>query len=149
VGKEQSGRRQYLYISIACLMIMIAACSPAFFHSAPPDAENCNHLDLVKGFISQGDFEGAMRASQSVLSRSPKSPPGDEALFTMGLVYTHYANPKKDYKKALGFFQRVEREFPHSPLVEEARIWVSVLRAFEKAKQVDIEIEEKKKELGK
>ncbi len=44
---------------------------------------------------------------------------------------------------------RVEREFPHSPLIEEARIWVSVLQAFEKAKQVDIEIEEKKKEMGK
>jgi hypothetical protein len=44
---------------------------------------------------------------------------------------------------------RVEKDFPRSPLVEEAKIWVSVLHAFEKAKQVDIEIEEKKKELGK
>jgi hypothetical protein len=33
--------------------------------------------------------------------------------------------------------------------VEEAKIWVSVLLAFEKAKQVDIEIEKKKKELEK
>jgi len=104
-------------------MVIIASCSPGTFQPATPDLVDCNHLDLVKGFINRGDFEGAMKASQFVLSRSPKSPPGDEALFTMGLIYTHYANPKKDYKKALGFFQRVEREFPHSPLVEEARIW--------------------------
>ncbi len=149
MGTKQSGRRQHLYISIACLMAIIAACSPAIFHPAQPEAENCNHLDLVKGFISHGDFDGATKASQAVLSRSPKMPPGDEALFTMGLIYAHYANPKKDYKKALGYFVRVEREFPHSPLIEEARIWVSVLQAFEKAKQVDIEIEEKKKEMGK
>ncbi len=149
MGTEQSGRRKHLYISIACLTVLIAACSPAIFHPAPPVAEGCNHLDQVKGFISRGDFEGAMKASQSVLSGSPKSPPGDEALFAMGLISTHYANPKKDYKKALGYFMRVEREFPHSLLVEEARIWVSVLQAFEKAKQVDIEIEEKKKEMGK
>lgn len=149
MGTKQSGRRQHLYISIACLMVIVAACSPAIFHPASPDAENCNHLDLVKGIISHGDFDGAIKASQSVLARSPKMPPGDEALFAIGLIHTHYANPKKDYKKALGYFMRVEREFPNSPLVEEAKIWVSVLQAFEKAKQVDIEIEEKKKELGK
>jgi len=44
---------------------------------------------------------------------------------------------------------RLEREFPRSPLVEEAKIWVGVLQAFEKAKQVDLEIEEMKKGLGK
>jgi hypothetical protein len=105
-------------------------------------------LGGVSGFIDRGDFEGAMRESQDNLARSPQTP-GDEALMNMGLISAHYANPKRDYKKALGYFMRIEKEFPRSPLVEEAKIWVSVLRAFEKAKQVDIEIEEKKKELGK
>jgi hypothetical protein len=44
---------------------------------------------------------------------------------------------------------RVDKEFPGSPFVEEAKIWVSVLQVFEKSKQVDLDIEEKKKELGK
>jgi hypothetical protein len=44
---------------------------------------------------------------------------------------------------------RVDKEFPQSPLAEEAKIWTSVLQDFEKVKQVDIEIEEKKQGLGK
>jgi hypothetical protein len=67
----------------------------------------------------------------------------------LGLISAHYANPKRDYKKSLIFFQRIEKEFPESPLVEEAKIWISVLQAFEKAKQVDLEIEQKKKGLAK
>jgi outer membrane protein assembly factor BamD (BamD/ComL family) len=130
-------------------VIFATGCIASFQQTAAPDSEECDHLELVRDFIGKGDFEGALKASQRLLSRSPKSPPGDQALLDLGLINAHYANPKKDYKKALGYFLRVEREFPRSPLVEEARIWVSVLRAFEKAKQVDIEIEERKKEMGK
>jgi outer membrane protein assembly factor BamD (BamD/ComL family) len=126
---------------------MVAACAP--FKQMFVEREECGHLKRVDSFISRGDFESAMKESQDILARSPKTPPGDEALMNMGLISAHYANPKRDYKKALGYFMRVEKDFPRSPLVEEAKIWVSVLHAFEKAKQVDIEIEEKKKELGK
>jgi hypothetical protein len=37
--------------------------------------------------------------------------------------------------------------FPQSELADQARVWVNVLQTIEKTKQVDIEIEEKKKEL--
>jgi hypothetical protein len=39
--------------------------------------------------------------------------------------------------------------YPKSPLVQQAKIWVGVLQVIEKSKQVDIEIEEMKKELSK
>jgi outer membrane protein assembly factor BamD (BamD/ComL family) len=108
-----------------------------------------SHLENVSGFIGRGDFESAFRESQAILARSPKTAPGDEALMTMGLLAVHYANPKKDYKKAMGYFKRMEQDFPQSPLVAEARIWAGVLRDFEKAKQVDLEIEHMKKGMGK
>ena len=148
MGTKRSGKRQHLYLSVACLMLFIStACVP--FKQLPTVREECAHLGSISGFIGRGDFEGAMRESQDILTRSPKTPPGDEALMNMGLINAHYANPKRDYKKAMGYFIRIEKEFPQSPLVEEAKIWVSVLLAFEKAQQVDIEIEKKKKELGK
>ncbi len=165
MGGKRNRKRQHLYLSVACLMlIIIAACvpckrvlpdpvtpEPATRQSAAPAPRpaKCDHLENVVGFISRGDFEGAMKVNHDVLADSPKTAPGDEALMNLGLISAHYANPKKDYRKAMSFFMRIEREFPQSPLVEEARIWVSVLQAFEKAKQVDIEIEEKKKVLGK
>ncbi len=79
----------------------------------------------------------------------PKTPPGDEALFNVGLIYAHSENPRKDYKKSIDYFQRLVKDFPRSPFIEEAKMWIGVLEDIEKAVKVDIEIEEKKKELSK
>jgi len=160
MGRKRSGKRQHFYFSIAGLMLsLVFACAPVRVQAPEcperpecPECQECpqhGHLKLVESLISRGNFEGAMKESQAILALSPKSPPGDEALMDLGLISAHYANPKKDYKKALSYFIRVEREFPRSPLLEEVKIWVGVLQAFEKAKQVDLEIEEMKKGLGK
>ncbi len=117
----------------------------------------------VQNLLAQGDYEGALRENQRVLSRSGNKPPGDKALFNIGLIYAHAGNPKKDYAKALGSFRRIIKDYPKSPWVEEAKIWVGMLQeneklnrgieeltlVIEKSKQVDIEIEEKKREKTK
>jgi hypothetical protein len=157
MGGKRSGKRQHLYLTVACLIVAIAVgCAPVRIQAPAcpacpecPACPQCGHLTRVEGLLSRGNFEGAMKESQDLLANSPKTPPGDEALMAMGLISAHYANPKKDYRKALGFFMRLEKVFPRSPLAEEAKIWVGVLQAFEKTKQVDLEIEEMKKGLGK
>ena len=111
--------------------------------------EGCLHLQRVWLLTRQGDFDGAQRENQKVLAVSPKSSPGDAALFSMGLILADHANPKRDYKKALNFFMRLKKEFPGSPFVEEAKIWIGVLETVEKALQIDIKIDEKTKELRK
>jgi hypothetical protein len=148
VGTKRKRKRQYLYLSVAGLIFcIISACAPVKQLFVQRGA--CSYLQRVDGYLSRGDFEKAMKESQDVLLLSPSSPPGDAALMAMGLINVHYANPKRDYNKALGYFMRIEKEFPGSSLAEEARIWTGVLQSFEKAKQVDIEIEGKKKELEK
>jgi len=166
MGTRRSRERQHVYLSIAGLiLLMLAACAADKRMPQGPEVQPCAvtevkqpsvlpprefvHLERVRYLIARGDFESAVKQSQEMLSRTPNTPPGDEALMDLGLISTHYANPKKDYKKAMTYFMRVEKEFPNSPLVEESKIWVSVLRAFEKAKQVDLEIEQKKQGLGK
>ena len=67
----------------------------------------------------------------------------------MGLIYAHYDNPNKDYKKSLAYFKELLNKFPKSKLYGQAKIWINLLDTMEKAKQVDIEIEEKRKELIK
>jgi hypothetical protein len=114
-----------------------------------PGADPYAHLRRIEPLMAQHDFEGALREGQEVLELAPRDAPGDEALFDMALVYAHFANPKKDYRKSIGLFSRVVKEFPGSPRVEEAKIWVGVLEAIEKAKQVDADIEERKKGLVK
>ena len=108
-----------------------------------------DHLLRSQRLIAKGDFEGALEENQKVLSSYVNRPPGDEALFNMGLIYAHYGNPNKDYKKSILFFNKLLEGYPKSPLIEQAKIWIGVLQVIEKSKQVDIEIEEMKKELSR
>lgn len=71
----------------------------------------------------------------------------------MGLIYADRENPKKDHEKSLLFFNKIIRDYPQSPLVQEAKIWIRVLReneklkeVIEKYKEVDIAVEEKQRE---
>jgi tetratricopeptide (TPR) repeat protein len=120
---------------------------------------------LLRGqkLLAQGNYEGALRENQKSLSLSGQNPPGDEALFNMGLIYAHPGNSKKEYGKSLFFFKRLMKDYPQSSWVEPAKAWTRMLQeieklnqtvqqlnqVIEKSKQVDIEIEEKKREKTK
>jgi tetratricopeptide (TPR) repeat protein len=113
-------------------------------------------LFRAQRLLAQGDFEGSLIENQKVLSSAGHKPPEDEALFNLGLIYAHSANPKRDYSKSLDFFRKLLKDYPKSPLVEQAKIWIAVLQeneklnqVIEKSKQVDLEIEEKKREIAK
>ncbi len=90
-----------------------------------------------------------MRVYQDALARPGTERKTGELLFELGLLYAHNKNPKKDYRKAQGYFTRLVREYPRSVLVEEAKIWIDVLDTMEKSKRVDMKIEEMKKVLTK
>lgn len=146
MGRKRSGARKHLYLCVAGLIFLVlGACVPVRIITA--EQESRTHLRSVQNLMRQGDFAAALRENQRVLSVSAKKPPGDAALFAMGLIHIHYGNPKKDYRKALSYFSQLQKDFPRSPLTEEAKVWVGVLEAMEKTMQIDIEIEEKKKEL--
>ncbi len=106
-----------------------------------------DHLAAARKLLGQGDYEGSFRESQKALALAGRKPPGDEAFFHMGLIYAHYRNPRRDYGKSADFFGKLLKDYPQSSLAEQARIWIGVLHVIEKSKQVDIEIEEMKKEL--
>ncbi len=72
----------------------------------------------------------------------------DLVLFDLGLLLSHYANPRRDYGRSLLYFRRLVREYPSSPLAEEAKIWIELLETLERTKRVDIELEERKKALA-
>jgi tetratricopeptide (TPR) repeat protein len=104
------------------------------------------HLQLAQQLLGKGDYEASFKESQRALALAKENVPADAAVFHMGLVYAHPNNPKKDNKRAIGFFNRVIKSYPDSAWVEQAKIWVGVLDGVEKLKQVDIEIEEKKRD---
>ena len=105
------------------------------------------YLHQGRELLAIGKFKQAIQKNQRVLSLSEKAPHKDQALFNIGLIYAHYDNPEKDYKKSLIHFERLIQEYPQSPLIEQARIWLDIFNVIEREKQVDIEIEKRKKEL--
>jgi hypothetical protein len=142
MGRKQARTGKYIYLYVASLTLLFL-----FVFGCAPLRDRGDHLLRSQRLIAKGDFEGALAADQKVLSVYGNRPPGDEALFSMGLIYAHYGNPHKDYKKASSFFGRLTTEFPQSSLYEEAKIWTGVLQVIEKSKQVDIEIEKMKQEV--
>jgi len=94
VGRKRTRAGQYLYCCAACLIItMLTACTPLRTMLAEREAHS--HLRTMRLLASQGDFESVMRENRLLLERSPLAPPGDAALFSMGLAYADPANPSK------------------------------------------------------
>lgn len=148
MGRKYNWQRQCFYICSACLISLL-------FFGCITLKENSNRL-IAEGYLlnsqkllAAGDYKGALEENFKVLSVNGKDIPGDEALFNIGLIYAHYGNPGKDYKKSLAYFEQLIREYPQSPLLEQAKIMTGILNVIEKAKQVDLEIEKKKKELAR
>jgi len=142
MGRKQARTGKYIYLYVASLTLLFL-----FVLGCATLRDREDHLLRSQRLIAKGDFKGALEANQKVLSVYGNRPPGDEALFSMGLIYAHSANPDKDFKKALSIFGKLIKEFPQSSLHEEAKIWTGVLQVIEKSKQVDIEIEKMKQEV--
>ena len=109
----------------------------------------CVRLLNVREQIDRGDFDGAVREYQDALARPGTEHRTSALLFELGLLHAHNDNPKKNYRKSLGCFTRLVREYPRSALAEEAKIWIDVLDSMEKSKRVDLQIEEMKKVMTK
>ncbi len=144
-------------------MIFISLAGCATPKEMEAKGETREYFTTAQKLLDQGDYEGALRENEKVLSLYDNIPPGDEALFNIGLIYAHYGYPKRDYKKSLDLFKRLVEMFPQSPLAGQAKLWIGILqenqrlnreieelnKTIKKSKQVDIEIEDKKKELSK
>lgn len=122
--------------------------------------------------FSQGQYEAAYNENQRILQESRGAP--DVALFNLGMISAHSANPKKNYPRALSSFRTLIKNYPQSPMAEPAKAWIQVLEEYqkvaeekrtltrereslvqekdklkytiEKSRQVDVEIEKRRRE---
>ncbi|RJQ18915.1 MAG: hypothetical protein C4560_06790 [Nitrospiraceae bacterium] len=134
MGREHVGKRQYFQLCSAGLIFFIFfGCATLGKINDRQAAEE--HLKRGSQLLAEGDYQGALRENHRAFSLSPKAPPGDNSLFNMGLIYAHYGNPDKDYKKALGYFEQLIREQPRSPMLENAKIWVGVINDINNSKK--------------
>lgn len=146
MGREHSGAGQYIYLCIAGL-IFFTFLGCATLQEMDKRRSAQGKLELSQELLAQGDFGGALRANQEVLSTVGKSTPADKALFNMGLIYAHYDNPDKNYAQSKIMFDTLIREYPQSPLVEQAKMWKDTLDCVEREKEDSVKLEKKIEEL--
>jgi TolA-binding protein len=109
-------------------------------------------VDLLarnKKLWAQNDFDRALEENQAVVAKYGHKPPADEALYALGFIYAQPNYSKKDYNKAIFYFKRLLKEIPQSLRAEEARAWVQIMELWERSKQIDLEIENKRNQLRK
>jgi tetratricopeptide (TPR) repeat protein len=134
MGRKRTGPWKYVYLCLAGL-IYLSLTGCVAFQEVKVREEVRDHLERGQRLLAQGDFQGAQASLEQVLSLSPQRPPEDEALLGLGLVYAHFGNAKKDYKKAADYFNRLMTSYPKSPLGMEAKIWANLLQENESLKK--------------
>ena len=127
MGRKRTRTGKYFYLCIIGLISVL------FFISCA-SVENSKNLLRSDKLLAEGDYEGALEENRKLLSKYVDKPPADLAIFNMGLIYAHYGNPDRDYKKSFDFFWRLIRDFPQSSKIEEAKIWIGVLNTIEETK---------------
>ena len=104
--------------------------------------------DRVPGKVVENrNFEEAVEKNITILDKAGMKKPADEALYHLGLIYAHVDNPAKDYEKSQNYFQQLAMQFPDSQFAEEAQIWLGLFETIEKIQQIDVEIDQQKKQL--
>lgn len=153
MGGKRTGSGQHLYLCLAGLILLGSAGCAALRPDIQPEVQKRDQkplpwLQAMQPLIDRGEYEKATRKSEDLLETPNGNTLPDEALFALGLLSADVKNPRKDYHKSRDYFARLVREYPGSEYAGQASIWIGVLDLFEKSKQVDLEIDVKKKEIG-
>jgi len=131
MGRKQSRRRKYLYLCLTGLIVVVlsgCAAPEKIKVEIKPHGEVDHHLLRGRELLAQKDFEGALIEYQEIFPLATHQPPEDEALYTIGLIYVHPENPKRNPTKSLYYFNRVTVDYPQSLWVGQAKVWIGVLQ---------------------
>jgi tetratricopeptide (TPR) repeat protein len=125
MGEKHSRQRQHVLFCLAgCLttLLVVAGCIHYGLEKWKPE----EHLELSRHYMDKGDFEAALKESQTAYELYPRSL-GDQALFQIGLIYAHPDNPHRNYHKAQDAFETIVKKYPFSRFRAEAELWLKVL----------------------
>lgn len=127
MGRKHAGEGKQVYFSVAVLIFLaLAGCALGPRRGKVEDP--WTHLALGRSFFAEGDYANALRQDERAASLGAGSPVAEEALLSMGLIYAHPANPKRDYAQSAAYFREVAESYPKSAFAREARIMVAILQ---------------------
>ena len=115
-------KKAFTYFWMAVLIAMISACvaSPPYAPGSrigPPDAESVLFQQAEQSLTLE-DRQQALAGFSQYLSRYPQGRYADRAFNHIGDIYYQLG----EYDAAQAFYQRLVADFPHSPLLNGARL---------------------------
>lgn len=133
MGGKRSGAGKPVYLCIAILILLGPwACTLSRMMSTEmvdvTGEEARAHLVLGRTYLTRGEYGSALKENEKVISLAGRNVPVDEALFYIGLVHAHPGNPARDYGKSMVSFGRLIRDYPESPMVEQAKTVAGLLQ---------------------
>jgi hypothetical protein len=165
----------YCRLAILIGLALVSGCSSMSGKSdalLPQVEKRSVAFEHTQALLSQGQYDAAYNETHRILQEGSGAP--DMALFNLGMISAHSANPKKNYMRALSYFRTVVKEYPQSQMSEPAKTWIQVLEehqkmaeekrllmrereslvqekeklkyANEKSRQLDVEIEKRRRE---
>jgi hypothetical protein len=117
--------RQGLYrLRTLCSATALSAC---FIVSGCATGEFGSGADATRGAIVETpvNFEAALKQNQAALAQ--RNGHQDLALYNIGVILAHPANPRRDQAKAVRSFKTLVGEYPRSTYAEQAKTWIQVL----------------------
>jgi len=132
MGRERIRQWQHFCVRFA-LLILFGGCS--LLQDAARFRDLRQTLSAGEHMLAQGEYDGSLRAFESVATKAQDKPLADAAIYHVGLVYAHPEYANRNLQKAIGSFKQLIERYPDSPWVEQARIWVGVLTETSEAKQ--------------
>jgi hypothetical protein len=138
MGRKQTWSGKYFYVCLTLLIaILVVSCT---LPSSRKDVDDPRlHIAMAHKFLEEGNYEESVRENQKALFLSANESPGDEALLNIALVYANPANPHKDYTQSIMSLTLLTKDYPQSPLTEQARVWTEVLQENAKLKRASQE----------
>ena len=151
---------KYIHVCFAVVVVCTFGSGCAVQRDMGPPAVARQHLDEAERRLAKKDYEGALSESQTALTQTSDPNMKQRALFQMAVVYSHQDSQYRDYKKAASLFTTLSKSTPQSPFALYAEMWLSLRESnttltdqnrklrqiLEKIKQVDIEIERKRRQ---
>jgi outer membrane protein assembly factor BamD (BamD/ComL family) len=113
--------------------VLLSGCSSMSRRSDPliPELDKRTvPFEHTQALLSQGQYDAAYNETRRILQERSGAP--DVALFNLGMISAHSANPKKNYAHALSYFRTVVKEYPQSQMAEPAKTWIHVLEEYQK-----------------
>jgi hypothetical protein len=139
MGRKQTWSGKYFYVCLT-LLIAISVVSCALPSSRKDVDDPRLHIAMAHKFLEEGNYEESVRENQKALFLSANESPGDEALLNIALVYANPANPHKDYTQSIMSLTLLTKDYPQSPLADQARVWTEVLQENAKLKRASQEV---------